>query len=142
MLSPLAIAAKVIGMSMLLLGIALGAWVSFNLFVFETARFAGSAAADSGFKGIILAVVLILVGSGLAFGRKSPGMGEDDAGTLELSRPGTDIGRELDAQLLDDIRVIAQGGKKIEAIKIYREASGVGLADAKRAVEALTREAA
>jgi large subunit ribosomal protein L7/L12 len=31
-------------------------------------------------------------------------------------------------------------GKKIQAIKIYREVTGVGLKDAKRAVEAMVRE--
>ena len=38
---------------------------------------------------------------------------------------------------LERIRVEAAAGRKIEAIKLYREASGVGLAEAKQAVEAL-----
>ena len=38
---------------------------------------------------------------------------------------------------LERIRAAAVTGKKIEAIKLYREASGVGLAEAKKAVEAL-----
>jgi len=142
MLSPLAIATKVIGISMLLFGVALGAWIAFNMFIFETASFADAAAGVAGMRGFILATVLILVGSGLGFGKNQAGMTDDDASIFGSSRPGPIIDRELDAQLLDDIRTIAAGGKKIEAIKIYREASGVGLADAKRAVEALTRQAA
>ena len=35
------------------------------------------------------------------------------------------------------IRAELAAGRKIEAIKLYREASGAGLAEAKRAVEAL-----
>jgi len=38
-------------------------------------------------------------------------------------------------QLLDDIRAHLAAGRKIEAIKLYREATGAGLAEAKEAVE-------
>lgn len=38
-------------------------------------------------------------------------------------------------QLLDDIRAQIAAGNRIEAIKIYREATGAGLAEAKEAVE-------
>jgi ribosomal protein L7/L12 len=38
-------------------------------------------------------------------------------------------------QLLDDIRAHLAAGRKIEAIKRYREATGAGLAEAKEAVE-------
>ena len=43
---------------------------------------------------------------------------------------------------VDDARVIelVQAGKKIEAIKVYREIHGVGLAEAKDAVETLAAE--
>jgi ribosomal protein L7/L12 len=37
--------------------------------------------------------------------------------------------------LLDGIRAHIAAGRKIEAIKLYREATGAGLAEAKRAVE-------
>lgn len=47
------------------------------------------------------------------------------------SRPGDD--------LLDAIGPLLAEGRKIEAIKIYREQSGVGLKQAKEAVEALQR---
>ncbi|NJN97033.1 MAG: hypothetical protein HC875_24520 [Anaerolineales bacterium] len=38
---------------------------------------------------------------------------------------------------IGQIRSLLQQGNKIEAIKIYREATGVGLAEAKAAVEAI-----
>ncbi|MFI5621941.1 ribosomal protein L7/L12 [Nocardioides sp. NPDC051685] len=38
----------------------------------------------------------------------------------------------------DEFVALVRAGKKIEAIKVYREATGVGLAEAKRAVEQLT----
>lgn len=37
----------------------------------------------------------------------------------------------------DDLRELRDGGRAIEAIKLYRERHGVGLAEAKRAVEGL-----
>ncbi|MBS2535292.1 ribosomal protein L7/L12 [Catenulispora sp. NF23] len=47
--------------------------------------------------------------------------------------PGSAI--ETDPQLA----ALIQAGKKIQAIKVYREATGAGLKDAKNAVEALER---
>jgi len=38
----------------------------------------------------------------------------------------------------DEVVALVRAGKKIEAIKVYREATGVGLAEAKRAVDQLT----
>ena len=40
----------------------------------------------------------------------------------------------------DDVIAAVDGGRKIEAIKILREESGLGLRDAKHAIEALQRE--
>ncbi|MER7560042.1 ribosomal protein L7/L12 [Nocardioides sp. NPDC126508] len=37
----------------------------------------------------------------------------------------------------DEVVALVRAGKKIEAIKVYREATGVGLAEAKYAVERL-----
>lgn len=43
------------------------------------------------------------------------------------------------SDLTDEIRAYLQANRKIEAIKIYRERTGVGLAEAKDAVEAIGR---
>lgn len=53
------------------------------------------------------------------------------------------LGLEYDEQdepapaYIGQIKSLLQRGNKIEAIKIYREATGVGLAEAKAAVEAI-----
>ncbi|MEU5153566.1 ribosomal protein L7/L12 [Glycomyces sp. NPDC021274] len=41
---------------------------------------------------------------------------------------------------LADVRHLARQGKKIQAIKVYREHTGVGLKEAKDAVEQLERQ--
>ncbi len=48
---------------------------------------------------------------------------------LGIAVPGADEG------LSADVRELAEAGRKIEAIKLYRERTGAGLAEAKRAVE-------
>lgn len=40
---------------------------------------------------------------------------------------------------MDEVRALANNGRKIEAIKLYRESTGVGLKEAKDAVEAMMR---
>jgi len=57
-------------------------------------------------------------------------------GDPEGNSPLADIGEGGDA----GIRELIRRGNKIEAIKIYREFTGVGLKEAKDAVEALERE--
>ncbi len=44
-----------------------------------------------------------------------------------------------DTNFEDELRTLLAAGRKIEAVKRYREATGAGLADAKNAVEALER---
>jgi len=44
-----------------------------------------------------------------------------------------------DTDFEDELRALLAAGRKIEAIKQYRVATGAGLADAKNAVEALER---
>ncbi|HPH95471.1 MAG TPA: hypothetical protein PKW33_05985 [Anaerolineaceae bacterium] len=41
--------------------------------------------------------------------------------------------------ILEEVKRLAQAGKKIEAIKLFREKTGVGLAEAKLAVEAIEK---
>ena len=45
------------------------------------------------------------------------------------------LGIEVPADGMDHIRELAAGGRKIDAIKLYRQATGAGLAEAKAAVE-------
>jgi ribosomal protein L7/L12 len=47
------------------------------------------------------------------------------------------MARDVSQDVIDSVRTAIAAGNKIEAIKLYREASGAGLADAKRFVEDL-----
>jgi ribosomal protein L7/L12 len=91
---------------------------------------------------VILAVIFLLM---RAFGRKPKEVGgreppkmitmEDGAVAAEIDGQELDI----DPALLDEIKRLAAGGQKIEAIKRLREATGLGLAEAKDVVESLER---
>ncbi|OZG71785.1 hypothetical protein BTA51_19335 [Hahella sp. CCB-MM4] len=72
---------------------------------------------------IVVAVILVLVAI------KSRGK---EGGTIN-SIPVPPADQATD----EDIRKLAGSGKKIQAIKLYREKYGVGLKEAKEAVEAL-----
>ena len=47
------------------------------------------------------------------------------------------VPREVSQDSIERVQAAISSGNKIEAIKLYREASGAGLADAKRFVEDL-----
>ncbi len=51
---------------------------------------------------------------------------------------GTPPASPVRADASDSIEGLIRGGRKIEAIKLYREQHGVGLREAKEAVEAVT----
>jgi ribosomal protein L7/L12 len=72
---------------------------------------------------IIIGVVVVLVVAGISW---------QLAGQGETSEPPPNLTD-------DDILKIAQQGQKIEAIKLYRALYGVGLKDAKDAVEKMIR---
>lgn len=64
----------------------------------------------------------------------------------QINPPGGELCRSCGASLpasqgisMDEIRSLATAGKKIEAIKLYRGLTGMGLKEAKDAVEALER---
>ena len=46
---------------------------------------------------------------------------------------------ELPSDKKDEVLGLLKAGKKIEAIKVYREATGFGLKESKEAVEALAK---
>jgi len=59
----------------------------------------------------------------------------EDKVDLLLKQAGLE---EPPAPRQDEVAALARAGKKIEAIKVYREATGAGLLEAKEAVERLT----
>jgi hypothetical protein len=54
-----------------------------------------------------------------------------------LKRSGIDLAAGADPQVVE----LLKAGRKIEAIKVYREQTGAGLAEAKQYVEDLERRA-
>ncbi|MBX7103376.1 MAG: ribosomal protein L7/L12 [Gemmataceae bacterium] len=58
-----------------------------------------------------------------------------------LKHAGLEFTRPADGTLSDEVKALAMNpAKKIAAIKLYREQTGVGLAEAKEAIERFTGE--
>ena len=66
-------------------------------------------------------------------------LGIDDEAALAAAFDGAGRPQTLAAANGDAIVTLVQAGKKIQAIKAYRQATGVGLKDAKDAVENIER---
>lgn len=79
---------------------------------------------------VILVLALAVVVLSQQKPRTSPGVYDPD---LERPRP------TLDAAALNEVMELIRAGNKIGAIKLYRDRTGVGLANGKRAVEDLER---
>jgi hypothetical protein len=97
------------------------------------------------FKYIVIAILLIigfvLVRRLLArrpiepVGKQPPKVITIDGDAVEVEVEGQEL--DIDPAVLDEIRRLNESGQKIEAIKVLREATGLGLAEAKRIVESL-----
>ncbi len=83
--------------------------------------------------GILLAVLVVWM--------QNRSIGLDEARTIDLPQgPSSDINREAASPLLaEQIRLLLIADNKIEAIRVYREATQSGLKTAKEAVEAFER---
>ncbi|HET6160091.1 MAG TPA: ribosomal protein L7/L12 [Dongiaceae bacterium] len=98
-------------------------------------------------KFLILAVVFLAVLVLLAriFGRRPiEPVGQQrskmitmDGGAVTAEIDGQEL--DIDPAALTEIRRLADNGQKIEAIKLLRDATGLGLAEAKEIVESLDR---
>ena len=98
-------------------------------------------------KYIVIGVVIIVALALLRrlFGRKPiepvgqqrPKMISQDGGAVAAEVEGQEL--DIDAAVLDECRRLSDNGQKIEAIKVLREATGLGLAEAKQVVESLDR---
>jgi ribosomal protein L7/L12 len=69
------------------------------------------------------------------FGQQPPKLINTDGGTVTAEIGGQEF--EIDATVLDEVRRLTDSGQKIEAIKHLREATGLGLTEAKEIVESL-----
>jgi ribosomal protein L7/L12 len=91
---------------------------------------------------VILAVIFLLM---RAFSRKPKKVGGHEQPKLITMEDG-DVAAEIEGQeldidpaVLDEIKRLAGSGQKLEAIKRLREATGLGLAEAKNIVDSLDR---
>ena len=70
-------------------------------------------------------------------GQTKPKMITTEGGAVAAEIGGQEL--DIDPAVLDEVRRLADSGRKIEAIRHLREATGLGLAEAKDVVESLER---
>ena len=93
--------------------------------------------------GVLILVVLFLAFR--AFGRRprqvagtdTPRMIPTSGGAVSAEIDGQEL--EIDPRVLDEVRRLCENDQKIEAVKLLREVTGLGLAEAKNVVESLDR---
>ncbi len=119
---------RALGLALAAAGLVLAGWIVFNL-VAPTPAFEG-VGGFSAAKDLVLGAALVEFGLGL-FRRAGQGAPRE-------ARPVAD----REQVTLDQIRALVAEGRKIEAIKRYRDLTGAGLADAQHAVAELVRCAA
>jgi ribosomal protein L7/L12 len=71
------------------------------------------------------------------FAQAKPKTIRDDDGAVAVEIDGQEF--DIDPTVLDEVRKLSERGQTIEAIKRLREATGLGLAEAKEIVESLDR---
>ena len=69
------------------------------------------------------------------FSRQPPKQITKDGGTVTAEIEGQEL--DIDPAVLDEVRRLADSGQKIEAITHLREATGLGLTEAKQIVDSL-----
>lgn len=89
----------------------------------------------------IAAILILLVGVLIAVGTVERKVDRADRRTARVERKLDLIIEHLEIETdtlgpgLDNVRALLRDGKKIPAVKAYREATGVGLKEAKEAVD-------
>ena len=69
------------------------------------------------------------------FSRQPPKVITKDGGTVAAEIAGQEL--DIDPAVLDEVRRLLAAGQKIEAIKHLRDATGLGLTEAKNLVDSL-----
>lgn len=69
------------------------------------------------------------------FSQQPPKLIPKQVGTVAAEIGGQEL--EIDAAVLDEVRRLTDSGQKIEAVKHLREATGLGLTEAKEIVDSL-----
>ena len=91
--------------------------------------------------GAVIVVAIVLLRR--LFGRKPiepfsqqpPKLITKDSGNVTAEIEGQEL--DIDPKVLDEVRRLTDAGRKIEAIKVLREATGLGLTEAKEIVDSL-----
>lgn len=138
-MNPLKNTFRLLGLVMILGGLALAGWIAYNMFISETPQFRDAAGSTrSAGRAMIFGAVIAGAGLGLLarFGRSGKDQSAAPAGAPAV------FDANLDPETFAEIRSAAQSGRTIEAVKRYREATGAGLAESKAAVEKMARKAA
>ncbi len=133
MFSAWRVTSAVIGIVIVSAGLSVGAWEFYGFF-FETPELSDAHGASSPWGAMVFALLAVAVGLKLLEGALRP-----------ASRVPTEPDRSLpepDEQTRASVQAALERGRVIEAIKLYREATGVGLKDAKDAIDRLRRDAA
>jgi hypothetical protein len=122
--------AFVFGMS----GLLFSGWIAYNLLLEETTEFTNvfsdnNLAGASALAGLIMAIV----------GFKLTGKGrEEEADPRQTERRiASEHLESISAEALEQVRAAALEGRVIDAVKLYREATGAGLKEAKEVVDQL-----
>jgi hypothetical protein len=71
------------------------------------------------------------------FSRQPPKQLPKDGGTVTAEIEGQEL--DIDPAVLDEVRRLVDAGQKIEAVKHLRNATGLGLTEAKDVVDSLER---
>lgn len=71
------------------------------------------------------------------FSRQPPKQLPKDGGTVTAEIEGQEL--DIDPAVLDEVRRLVDAGQKIDAIKHLREATGLGLTEAKQIVDNLAQ---
>ncbi|MFI1763566.1 ribosomal protein L7/L12 [Streptomyces sp. NPDC020800] len=87
-----------------------------------------------GFSALALAVLGLALSTVSRFARADERLARVER-KLDLIIQHMDLREELPR--MDEVNALVREGKKIQAIKVYREATGAGLREAKEAVERL-----
>jgi len=91
--------------------------------------------------GVVILVALVLLRRLFGqrprepFAPQKPKMIGAEGGAVAAEIDGQEL--DIDPAVLAEIRKLSDSGRKIEAIKVLRDATGLGLAEAKQIVESL-----
>lgn len=128
---------RALGLVLFVFGAGLVSWIGYNVVVQESEAFRSAIPTGSGAHALILGVIMTVTG----YCMLTRAVKQREVVEFRPARREIHLSEEVDPQTLENARVLLQQGRKIEAIKLVRSATGSGLRDAKLAVDQLKRAA-